>query len=95
MISVTEEEGELCPIILCDGCDERITESDDSVCLYPFGKTEDEIVSVKHAHKGVCHDQVEETLKQRVEEGSVHWRITERFLDDLVHNSLSTDLARK
>jgi hypothetical protein len=83
------DNGRLCPIVRCDFCNDRIKDGEMSVYLYVFDFDKLEVIgTVKFAHKGKCHDEIEDQLRSyHSDDCLVSWNNLNRFFTFLVNNT--------
>ncbi len=84
MILIHYREGRYAPVVVCDICEQRITNANLAVAVGTdvYGK-DPELISVLHAHKGTCHDAAEAKLGGRIKTG---WDELSHHLLHLVQN---------
>jgi len=68
------QEGQTCPMILCDYCQKPIEDINDGVTVYPDHDFEDGVTFIPlFAHNGKCHEAIEEN-NDNIETGNGGWQ---------------------
>lgn len=62
MIKMLRTERGFAAVVVCDACGKRITDGGQAVALNSDTDKVSEMVSAYHAHKGACHDAVEQRI---------------------------------
>lgn len=76
------------PVIDCDFCGELIEGGRKGVYLYPLmDENKEEKTTIQFAHKGNCHDQLEEELRDIHGVGHAQWNELDLFFAQLIDNA--------
>lgn len=79
---VTNDTGELCPVIMCDFCRQPVTMQTGGAAIWLL----DGPGNIKFAHKGLCHHSVEALFPEKP-----MWETFETFFENLAHNEAILD----
>lgn len=90
MIAVLTTDGRSAPILLCDYCEERITDAGMGAAVFQPASESTELQPVLHVHKGRCHDSADAKCGGRT---GGDWVELDRHLLQLLFNS-GIDLDR-
>lgn len=76
------QQGESCPMFICDACGEIIEQCNEGVAVYPeHGLDNGSSFAPKFAHRGGCHTRIESDGS-----GDGGWQPLEYFMYWLAHN---------
>jgi hypothetical protein len=86
MIKILYDTGRYGAVVICDHCKERINDAQLTAAMSTVPGMEDgDLADVVHAHKGQCHDALEQ--KYSAGGGKVGWDELSHHLIQLVLNS--------
>lgn len=78
--------GRLAPLIFCDACKREIRGEGQGVMVYSWpGEADGESKDAFFAHKGACHDQLEQRCEP--DSGTAPWQELSHFFTNLLHNT--------
>lgn len=88
MIKVLYDDGRYAPIMICDVCGERIEDAKNGAAVSnsdPEVLSDGDAVEVKHTHKGDCHDEADQHLREQ----GIHpgWNSLTTHLMQVLHNT--------
>lgn len=62
MIRIWHRAGRTCPVVVCDICDDMISNAEEGAAVFSCRSKDNLKTNVVHVHKGACQDKAEEQI---------------------------------